>query len=189
MWEKNGKRQIFDMLLTGGLLFCIFMSGSSGALYSAVIVSVLEVLFWSRREGWRKGIRSAAVIAAVTIVLLVAVQLTSDQNEDGIWKKIKDSVGNPQYTKEDTVFTVKKIQLDQGKLEVEGKKETFTVQIVGQNKDDLGIENVKIEDGKGREVKTERAEEGWQLRNEFSEVKFSMHTAVPFLLILDMRIQ
>nr|WP_317377447.1 O-antigen ligase family protein [uncultured Faecalimonas sp.] len=174
LWEKNRKRQIFDMLLTGGLLFCIFMSGSSGALYSAVIVSVLEVLFWSRREGWRKGIRSAAVIAAVTIVLLVAVQLTSDQNEDGIWKKIKDSVGNPQYTKEDTVFTVKKIQLDQGKLEVEGEKETFTVQIVGQNKDDLGIENVKIEDGKGREVKTERAEEGWQLRNEFSEVKFSI---------------
>lgn len=174
LWEKNRKRQIFDMLLTGGLLFCIFMSGSSGALYSAVIVSTLEVLFWSRREGWRKGIRSAAAIAVVTIVLLVAVQLLSGQSENGIWKKVKNSVGNPQYTKEDTVFTVKRIQLAKGELEVEGEKETFTVQIVGQNKDDLGIENIKIEDREGIAVETERVGGGYRLTEGFSEIKFSI---------------
>lgn len=142
---------IGDILLAGGMIFCILMSASTGALYAAVAAVALELSYlWGRakrlgwgdgrkQEGnmWKKAGSAASVSLVCGLLLLSAAQKITGDGEL-FRERIGGTVINAQYEKKEGIFQVERIQLVEGKVVAEGETGTFTAEVL-EEKDDMSL--------------------------------------------------
>lgn len=166
--DKKKGASAFDLLLAGGMFFCILGSASTGALYAAagtVFLQFLYMLGASRirkrhgegdgpdktKEMWKKaGAAFAGSLACGFFLLAIAQGITGI---DGLFRdRVSGTVINAQYERKEEGFQIESIRLEDGKLIADGKSGTFTAEAV-EDKDEMslldfrftGEENVSLE--------------------------------------------
>lgn len=165
------KFRILDSILAGGLLFDIFVSNSSGALYAAGITFLTEGILL-----FRKKIRKHyfQVMGLVLLVALVLLTVTDGVARNGnLLDSVKKSVVNSQYEKSREVFTVEKIQLNQGVLLVQGQERSFQVEVL-RDGSDLTAEDFRFTDENGKKIPLEGALEIYRLSGDFQKISLSV---------------
>ena len=106
----------------------------------------------------------------VLILLIAPGSFTQGENLLG---NVKESVVNSQYEKTSEVFTVEKIQLNQGILSVEGKQRDFQVEVL-KDAADLTIEDFRFSDEENTEIPLEATLEGARLSGEYEKISLSV---------------
>lgn len=143
------KFRILDSILAGGLLFDIFASDSSGAFYAAAVTLLIEGILLFRRKFWKNYLQTIGICLVFVLIFLLGIGSLNQGNN--LLGNVKDSVVNSQYEKSKDVFTVEKIQLDQGILSVEGQERNFQVEAL-KDGTDLTVEDFRFTDEKGDEI-------------------------------------
>lgn len=152
----GGKRVlcICDELLAGGMLFCIIMSGSSGALYAAAAASAAETVFIvyrKRKSGTYWGIPVCLLAAGFVFLLMSRTQIMEGE---GLAARVGGSVINPQYTEGEDIFHVDRIQLESGILTVDSGENELKVQSFGENAE-MTLDDFLFLDGNGDQIPVE----------------------------------
>lgn len=160
--------RILDSILAGGLLFDVFVSDSSGALYAAVIAFILEGILLFRKKLWKHYLQAVGILLVLVLALLAVLG-----GDNGLLGSVKESVINSQYEKTKKVFTVEKIQLDQGTLMVQGKEGSFQVEVL-RDGSDLTAEDFRFTDENGEEISLEDALEGYRLSGDYQKISISV---------------
>lgn len=155
---------VMDMLLGGGMFFCVIMSGSTGALYGAAGAAFLEslVLYRKRKRADRRGILIKSLGCLVFTGLLLAAAQTADRGkaEDGgiflkeLFGKVGKSVINEQYERNDDIFEMEKMTLEDGLLYIQGKDAMFTVEALA-DASEMTLDDFRFTDGDGNQLKPE----------------------------------
>ena len=165
------RTRIMDSILAGGLLLDIFASDSSGAFYAAAVTLLAEGILLFRRKFWKNYLQAIGIcLAFVLIFLLGAGSFTQGNN---LLKNVKESVVNSQYEKDKDVFTVEKIQLDQGILSVQGQERSFQVEVL-RDGSELTAEDFRFTDENGKEIPLEGALEIYRLSGDFQKISLSV---------------
>ncbi len=157
-----------DVLLGGGMLFCIFMSGSTGALYGAVGAILPGLVLLCRKQERAGRLHMAVRLAGClicTAALLAAAQLAETMQTDDseraaegvqteeagsilqdIFGKVGGSVINRQYEKSGDLFEVEKIRLENGTLYIQGEGAELIVEAVA-DASEMTLEDYRFLDG------------------------------------------
>lgn len=163
--------RFIDSILAGGLLFDIFVSDSSGAFYAAALTFLVEGILLFRRKFWKNYLQATGIgLAAVLMILLGTGSLVQGSPLLG---NIKESVVNSQYERDKNVFTVEKIQLNQGVLSVEGKEGDFQVEAL-KNGSDLTVEDFRFTDEKGNEIVLEQGLDKARLSGNYKKISLTV---------------
>lgn len=169
--EKSTGARILDGILAGGLFFDVFVSDSSGAFYASVITLLVEGILLFSKKIWKNYLQAAIIMTVCVLILLIAPgSFTQGENLLG---NVKESVVNSQYEKTSEVFTVEKIQLNQGILSVEGKQRDFQVEVL-KDAADLTIEDFRFSDEENTEIPLEATLEGARLSGEYEKISLSV---------------
>ena len=163
--EKRGKRWI-NTGLAGGMFFCILMSGSSGALYAGLLAAFFQIFFRIKKENWKRRIGLAGEMVLLLFLFSAALQFLVLHGQNNIWKKTESSLVNTQYTRNESVFAVEKIQLQQGKLKVWGEEGNFTTEVLSEGSD-LHLQDFMFTDDRGEQIETESG----RLTGDFKKIK------------------
>ena len=173
--------RILDGILAGGMLFDIFISGSSGAFYAGAVTCLAEGILLFRRKLWKNYLQAIGIsLAFVMILLSGAGSLAQGKN---LVENVKDSVVNNQYEKDKNVFTVKKIQLNQGILSVQGQGGNFQVEVL-KDGSDLTVNDFRFTDENGKEILSEQGFKDGEARLSGAYEKISL-TVMGRILSLD----
>ncbi len=173
--------RIFDGILAGGMLFDIFISGSSGAFYAGAVTCLAEGILLFRRKLWKNYLQAIGISLAFVIILLSGTgSLAQGEN---LVENVKDSVVNNQYEKDKNVFTVEKIQLNQGILSVQGQGGNLQVEVL-KDGSDLTVDDFCFTDENGKEILSEQGFKDGEARLSGAYEKISL-TVMGRILSLD----
>lgn len=181
--EERKSAMAADMLLSGGMLFCIILSGSSGALYGAVGASFLEIVFlcWRNQNSRVKMCVRFTLILICTGMLLYAAQVAENIQtaaDEGTWNsgflknimnEVESSVINEQYEKGDMIFEAEKIWLNEGTLYIQGKDAALTVRAAA-DVSEMTVHDYLFTDGNGKKLEVQQ--EG-RLTGDYERVRVS----------------
>lgn len=168
----TGKRRILalaDAVLFGGLVFCIFMSGSTGALYGAAAALILEtglIVYRKRREVRYWALPAAAATGVLLFVILSGTELMEGESLAG---RVGGSVVNSQYEEGDHVFKVERIWLEDGALTVATEENELNISVQG-NGQDMTAEDFLFTDGEGQKIPFESGLGGARLTGDYASV-------------------
>ena len=177
------RTRVMDGILAGGLLFDIFTSDSSGAFYAAAVTLFAEGILLFRRKRWKNYLQ--AIGGGLVFVLILLTGLGSLAQGGTLLGDIKGSVVNRQYEKSRDVFTVEKIQLNQGILSVQGQEGDFQVEVL-KDGSDLTVEDFRFTDENGEEIPLEKGLEEARLSGNYEKISL---TVMGRLLSLDLGYQ
>ena len=163
--------RVMDSILAGGLLFDIFASDSSGAFYAAAITFLAEGILLFRRKLWKNYLQ--VIGAGLIFVLILLAGVGSLAQGGNLLGDIKGSVVNNQYEKGREVFTVEKIQLDQGVLSVQGQEGDFQAEAL-RDGSDLTAEDFRFTDENGEEIPLEQGLEKTRLSGDYEKISLTV---------------
>lgn len=174
-------QQIKNGALCGGLILCVVLSGSSGAFYALCGAVVLEILFTCKKTGIKRIGAAAGYALAGTTALASVLALTVSGENVSLLGKVKNSVVNTQYEKSGDIFTVEKIQLDNGTLSVEGENTGFTAQLAQDSRekeDELSLEKIILLDEKGEKLSGILDMAGLHLEGDFQGITLTAEGSI-----------
>lgn len=155
---------VLDMLLGGGMFFCVILSGSTGALYGTVGAVFLELWMLCRKRkpaDSRRILRKSVGCLVFAGLLLAAAQMTDrgQAEEEGnfleeLFGKVGKTAVNEQYERDDAVFEVEKMTLEDGLLYIQGKDAMFTAEAL-TDASEMTLEDFCFTDGDGNQLKPE----------------------------------
>lgn len=177
------RTRAMDGILAGGLLFDIFASDSSGAFYAAAVTLFAEGILLFRRKLWKNYLQAIGVGLVFVLILLTGAGSLAQGGT--LLGDIKGSVVNRQYEKGKDVFTVEKIQLNQGILSVQGQEGDFQVEVL-KDGSDLTVEDFRFTDENGEEIPLEKGLEEARLSGNYEKISL---TVMGRLLSLDLGYQ
>lgn len=170
---KGLGRRLWNGVLFGGLVLCVVLSGSSGAFYALCAAILLELVFVGKKFAGKR-IAGAAGMALAGAALFAALLFWSAGEENiSLLGKVKKSVVNTQYEKAENVFTVKKIQLEDGKLCVEGEDAALTAQVSEEMQEEgssLTWKDVVLLDQEGKSISSTKDLQGLHLEGSFQGI-------------------
>ena len=141
---------------------------------------VLEILFTCKKTGIKR-IGAAAGYALAGTALASVLALTVSGENVSLLGKVKNSVVNTQYEKSGDIFTVEKIQLDNGTLSVEGENTGFTAQLAQDSRekeDELSLEKIILLDEKGEKLSGILDMAGLHLEGDFQGITLTAEGSI-----------
>ena len=154
--DKKKGAAVFDLFLTGGMLFCILMSGSTGALYAAagaVLLQFLYLLGTGKRFGQGVGLEQTnrewkragfMIVGGIACGMLILGATQKVLGVDGLFReRVGGTVVNEQYEQKEDIFQVERIYLEDGRLVADGKSGTFTAEAVGDG-DEMSLSDFRF---------------------------------------------
>lgn len=160
---------VFDGLLSGGLFFCVIMSGSSGAMYSVLIVALAETVFLIRRSGLKKCFAAMLIMAASCVLLVLLMSGTRVMSEEKAGDRLSGAMTNSQYTTAQVRFPVDRITLENGELTIESGEQELHAGMTGDTEADTA-DRLQFTDENGAVNSGELTVDGFRLEGRYSGV-------------------
>lgn len=167
----------FDSVMAGGLFFCIIMSGSSGALYAALIAAAVESIFLIHQRRWKRCIIAILSVGVITSVFLLFAKFTPIMDDSMVSERIGSSVVNSQYDSTGIGFHVEKITLEDGELTIDSGENILCVKADG-NGTEMTVDDIRFTDSNGKDIGQIQPFDGIQLSGAYSGVTASYHDQV-----------
>lgn len=171
MAANGGSRRarVCDGVLAGCVFFCIIMSGSSGALYAALIAAAAETVFAVWKGKGKKCLSAIPVTVVSAAAVFALMSGTQIMDGPGMAERLGGSVVNSQYTGNESGFHVDQIQLQDGELTIQSGENILHVQAVGDG-EEMSVSDIRFTDGNGAEIGQELTVDGTRLSGEYSGV-------------------
>lgn len=169
---------VCDGVLAGGLLFCLVMSGSSGAVYAAAVSAAVEtpVLIYRKRSRGKYWSILACLAGAGLIALLMG--RTQIMDGEGMAERVGGSVVNPQYEEGDDVFRVDRIRIEDGIVVVDSGERRLEVQVLSDTSD-MTLDDICFRDGNGECIPVETDMlEGARLVGKYEAVRVALEDRI-----------
>lgn len=179
MAAGGSRRRIcaFDSVMAGGLFFCIIMSGSSGALYAALIAVAAESIFMIHQGRWKRSIIAILSVGVIASAFFLFAKSTPIMDDSLVSERIGNSVVNSQYDSDGIGFHVETISLEDGELTIDSGENILRVKADG-NGTETTIDDINFMDSNGEEIGRTQTFEGIRLSGAYSGVTASFHDQV-----------
>ena len=175
--ESRRRIRAFDSVMAGGLFFCIIMSGSTGALYAALIAAVAESIFVIHHGKWKRCIIAILSTGVIASAFLLFAKFTPIMDDSMASERIGSSVVNSQYDNTNIGFHVEKITLEDGELTIDSGENILCVKADG-NGTEMPVDDIRFTDSNGKDIGQIQTFDGIQLSGAYSGVTASLHDQV-----------